>query len=145
MRQVTTHPVNAGECEVRVDGELHSVEPSPSHASKVARRLRRDLRGPANAERTGDHPDAPTAEVATAEAPAPGETDSPTLSPDDVGDDATVTAAFDVLDGTIGDLRAELDQGLHDSHLDELLAAEVDDKDRVGAKDAIEARIEEAG
>ena len=50
---------------------------------------------------------------------------------------------FSVLLGTVSELEDELDAGLHDDHLVELRAAEVANKDRVSALEAIDDRIAE--
>lgn len=50
---------------------------------------------------------------------------------------------FQVLSGTVAALEAELDQGLHDGHLDALRAAEESGKGRSTALRAIDARAED--
>ena len=54
----------------------------------------------------------------------------------------SVPSAFPVLSGTVAELEEELDQGLHDDHLDALRAAEVETKDRSTALRAIDDRAE---
>ncbi len=67
---------------------------------------------------------APEAPAAEAEAPAP----------------ATEGADLSILDGAIKDLKAALETGAHDAHLDALIAAETEGRARKGALTALNAR-----
>jgi hypothetical protein len=56
---------------------------------------------------------------------------------------APAVSTYPILDGTVSALAAELDSGTHDAYLVDLLAAEMDNKNRSTAISAIEDRIED--
>ena len=70
----------------------------------------------------------------TTEAPAPTPAPAPVVEPEPV---------FDVLNGTVAELEDELDAGVHDDHLAELLASEIEGKNRRTAVAAITDRLED--